>query len=271
MALWTPSEIDTQLWLDAQDSSTIILDTENRCQDWLDKSGNEHHAFGNAGSRPIVDTDSWVGNLPTVQFDGDQSMSFAPWTSVDTSIEHTYIAVVKLLSKPNFTFILAQGYSGSERESALFYADGDFGAKDEFAFGPWEGSNSSNPLSYIAYGDIDECILIGQGRSGSPNLIYKDGVAGSDFGNIFLKNDDNVELVLGRRADDDLDSGNLVGLVAEVIILDRVDDTERHKLEGYLAHKWNINDKLPVDHPYKSSPPDDGTTRRRMNHLMWGL
>jgi len=33
------------------------------------------------------------------------------------------------------------------------------------------------------------------------------------------------------------------------------DTTKRTKLEGYLAHKWDLTSKLPSDHPYKSKPP----------------
>jgi hypothetical protein len=29
----------------------------------------------------------------------------------------------------------------------------------------------------------------------------------------------------------------------------------RQKLEGYLAWKWGMVPNLPVDHPYKTSPP----------------
>ena len=30
---------------------------------------------------------------------------------------------------------------------------------------------------------------------------------------------------------------------------------EQQKIEGYLAHKWNITNLLPATHPYKQSPP----------------
>jgi hypothetical protein len=30
---------------------------------------------------------------------------------------------------------------------------------------------------------------------------------------------------------------------------------DRQKLEGYLAHKWGLKANLPVDHPFKSTPP----------------
>ena len=38
-----------------------------------------------------------------------------------------------------------------------------------------------------------------------------------------------------------------------------VDINERQRHEGYLAHKYGIQAKLPVDHPYKDSPPIGST------------
>jgi len=34
-------------------------------------------------------------------------------------------------------------------------------------------------------------------------------------------------------------------------------ESERQVIEGYLAHKWGLEDDLPVDHPYKSEAPTD--------------
>ena len=50
--------------------------------------------------------------------------------------------------------------------------------------------------------------------------------------------------------------GNNKMLLSEVLILDRVlDEDERLKLEGYIAHKWDLADELPGTHNYKAGPP----------------
>jgi hypothetical protein len=43
------------------------------------------------------------------------------------------------------------------------------------------------------------------------------------------------------------------GQIKEIVVVS--DNTDRQKIEGYLAHKWGLTDSLPVDHPYKTSPP----------------
>jgi hypothetical protein len=47
--------------------------------------------------------------------------------------------------------------------------------------------------------------------------------------------------------------------LAEMIIIDGVPSTsDRQRIEGYLAHKWDQTDSLPSDHPYKTTPPYNG-------------
>jgi len=46
------------------------------------------------------------------------------------------------------------------------------------------------------------------------------------------------------------------GYVAEVIVyVGTISDSERLMVQGYLAHKWGIQNNLPVSHPYKSKSP----------------
>ena len=44
-------------------------------------------------------------------------------------------------------------------------------------------------------------------------------------------------------------------LAEALIIKGLLSDSDRQKCEGYLAHKHDITDKLPVTHPYKTNPP----------------
>ena len=43
------------------------------------------------------------------------------------------------------------------------------------------------------------------------------------------------------------------GKIAEIIVVQDVSEENRFKFEGYLAHKWGLTAKLPVNHPYKNS------------------
>ena len=43
------------------------------------------------------------------------------------------------------------------------------------------------------------------------------------------------------------------GTMHEVAVVPTTDD--RDKIEGYLAHKWDLESKLPADHAYKDAAP----------------
>ena len=48
-------------------------------------------------------------------------------------------------------------------------------------------------------------------------------------------------------------------LIGDLFLLPRrLEVNERDKLEGYFAHKWNLNELLPTLHPYKAEPPKGG-------------
>lgn len=48
----------------------------------------------------------------------------------------------------------------------------------------------------------------------------------------------------------------LDGWIGEIILANAVQtQSDREKIEGYLAHKWGLTGNLEAGHPYKSSPP----------------
>ena len=63
---------------------------------------------------------------------------------------------------------------------------------------------------------------------------------------------------LGIAGIDSNASRRFIGDYAEHFTFDYTLSLEdRQKLEGYLAWKWGIQNNLPVDHPYKDSPPEE--------------
>jgi hypothetical protein len=57
-------------------------------------------------------------------------------------------------------------------------------------------------------------------------------------------------------ASTDVFSESLAGYFDEVLVFNtNLSDTNRQRIEGYLAWKWNITSKLPVTHPYYSAEP----------------
>jgi hypothetical protein len=47
--------------------------------------------------------------------------------------------------------------------------------------------------------------------------------------------------------------------LSEYILISGVPSAEvRQKMEGFLARKWGLLDRLPADHPYKTAAPTVG-------------
>jgi hypothetical protein len=46
------------------------------------------------------------------------------------------------------------------------------------------------------------------------------------------------------------------GKISEIIITpSAISSADRERVEGYLAHKWDLTADLPSGHPYKTTPP----------------
>jgi hypothetical protein len=54
------------------------------------------------------------------------------------------------------------------------------------------------------------------------------------------------------------------GYIMEILIYDRIlSDSERKKVEGYLAKKWNFQSRLPTNHPYYLSASTTNPTMKK--------
>ena len=72
---------------------------------------------------------------------------------------------------------------------------------------------------------------------------------------------------IGSRA---VGAGPMVGDIAEILVGGAtLDDNQRFKIEGYLAHKYGLSANLPSDHKYKNAAPSF-LTKRGFNGLVGG-
>jgi len=73
--------------------------------------------------------------------------------------------------------------------------------------------------------------------------------------------DASINSSIGLDTGVDLRVGELQGIeIGEVLVYkgsmyENVNDTNRYFVEGYLAHQWNMESKLPEKHPYKHGYP----------------
>jgi hypothetical protein len=252
---WTPANISTVFWLDAADSSTITIATG--VATWADKSGNSVNATqATTTLQPSYSATAFPGSLPGVLFDG-----------VDDIMDISTIAMRNQTHGVYWVFSRsgagtgADGYrtiiggrastgTGTDR-GALHYIKiaNDFGASYPFFQGP---TTVSYDLSAgIPYSNSTGNVMAFQSNTTGWG-VWRNGTLEGTTNTIVTPDATNVGYSIGGQYNT---QRRMHGVMGELIMVETTDTTTRQKIEGYLAHKWGLQDNLPVGHPYKDVAP----------------
>ena len=227
---WSPNCLSAlSLWLDADDASTFTL-VGSDVSEWRDKSSAANHALQpSAVNRPVLGTNILNGqsvvrfpsNADTLT--GTNAGSFQSIISVRNLLASSFQMLFSSPAHGDFSLRANGGFDGT---SVLLYTGGP--NMNDWTFGNanfWvNGTQTTTAMTNYH--------IVAASKTGVQNATYS---VSSDF--------------MGRGLDNN--SG-----VAELIVLNNEFTTgERQKLEGYLAHKWDLSSLLPLAHPYKTTPP----------------
>lgn len=251
--LWTPDQIETALWLDADDGDSFTL-TGAAIDEWRDKSGNARHATPATANKPAVVADRLNG-LPGVHMDAASvtralvTPSFANPSGADGV--SVFMVIERTGSPVSFSIPVVKGPTNSQW-SVVFSAPAGNSIstlRNDLAAGNSASSGAGAiPSAPWLYGGMLSSAAIRQFGNGSL-LSGSQGAAGRSFGS-------SSALVIGGSPDSSYAANRFQGYLHEVIVLhDDADDETRQLIEGYLAHKWGLEASLPVDHPYKTEAP----------------
>jgi len=254
MALWTPAEITTALWLDASDADTITED--NGVIEWRDKSGNDHHFSQlSAGNRPTIGSEN---GRDTVSFSGSAQWMSHATLSLPLAERSIFVVVKENVSVVNAGFFTVTG---------TYY---DWASNDGLCLG------SSNKTTYdfnvlSARYNNRGCAyeVLRTGSSACPlgvyteifgsmtGALYVDGsLIASDAASYAFTANSKGGVVLGARSSPAIGSPYLNGEIAGIVYCStKLIDSDRQKIEGYLAWHWGLQANLPAEHPYKDSAP----------------
>jgi hypothetical protein len=236
--LWTPAEITTSFWVDADDYATFTFNGSNVSQ-WNDKSGNGNNAVqSNSGFQP---------EYSATLFNGKPAVNF-PNKALDVSTgtfgnNISIFAVAELYAAGGYPRLVNIGASGVDQLGFFGAQGGDFAT---FFGPPWNDVSGNTP----AESTLSKNILgVVNPTSGSDATPYFNGTAqNTKVGTMGT----TTGLVIGGATWGEA----WTGCVAEIIIANyAVSTTVRQQIEGYLAWKWGLEANLPNDHPYKNSPP----------------
>ena len=242
---WDPSLITTALWLDAADASTVTT-VSGAVSQWNDKSGNSRNATqATAGDRPALTTAGQNGRN-VITFDGSNDfMEFSGLTLND-----------------NNTFVFSVYNRTAAGTHSLDVGSITQAAVAERGYGNWWFTDN------VLYSILRSTAAGSHGSASTATGATLNSLARNSAGTQAWRNG----TALGTRQTSGNTSNPVLnqigrqgisaafnytnGFIAEIIVgrFD-INDADRQKVEGYLAHKWGLTADLPADHPYKVNPP----------------
>jgi len=251
---WTPADIDTALWLDAADASTIT-ESGGAVSQWDDKSGNNRHVTQAPPANQPTFTANAVNGKSAVDFGGNDALSNAnaalqrnlsgssifSVSNLDVNTAGTKtIAVTStnvLQTRSNFSYNngLVSGFAAGGRRTA----SNSYQQQGVSAY------SSDVTLNCVVYNYAAATLsLIENGTITVNAATFQDaGVTDNDAGALFVG--------AGNQFGSFWD-----GYICELLFVDSaVSNDTRQRIEGYLAHKWGLTANLPADHPYKTAVP----------------
>ena len=273
--VWNPSMIQTALWLDANDSTTITQ-SGGAITSWRDKSGNNSTAT--ADGNPTYNATGLSTNKPAVQLDGAGDAFVSSITGIGSfSALDIYMVTqtaAAAAADTNSGFFWGYGNGG--------IAGGIYPANTGLSMASSTGVLTGEKIMFV-----NDATTFTSGRLGSSTYVRAANTAQilnsktSTSGISLLLDGATVTLDLtneittsttaapaaksysvdnnlyfgGSRNNGSIFYGPAIKF-AEVIVSSTLLSTlYRQKLEGYLAWKWGLTANLPAGHPYKTVGP----------------
>lgn len=242
---WTPSNYSTStniaLWLK---SDTGVTSTGTAVSAWSDQSSYSNNAAqASAPNQPSLVT-SAINGINSISFDGSSSfMNITDAASLDLNATGlSFFAFCKptpatLSPSSGFSFLIKNNTYGMRINT-----DGSSNANPSFDNFSAVESGTTNAV----YGNNWQMIEFNKG-----DAFYVDGSNAGALTNNPAADNAN-DLFLGKATAGSYFSGE----IAEVILIKGAVSTgERQKIEGYLAHRYGVQSRLPRTHPYRYNAP----------------
>jgi hypothetical protein len=255
MALWTPAEITTALWLDAADSSTLfdattggsLVTADGAVARWEDKSGNGRHATQSTiGFRPLRKS-AILGGKDVLRFDGVDDLMAIPAFSATAGISCFAVFVSRRTTQ--------------NRDGGIVFASSQNASSDHFGGAPgqagtWFSSffSTSRPMlsatNFTVPGTpyLTQETQTGTAIQGRVNAVTQLTPAATFNGSpdTFLIAFSKFTSVVYFANKD----------YCEVVFVQSPTTDTQQLLEGSLMWKWGLQSNLPANHPYKNAAPE---------------
>ena len=258
---WTPDSLaDLRAWYDADDASTIT-ESGGLVSEWRDKSVGAFHLAASGADRPTY-TSSGLGGKSVVTFNATHWMAASTasdWKFLHDTTGSSVFVVMRYTRSDRMAFLWTSPFASSKKGWTLCSNFNQNPYHLVPAATSWNVLNQGANNTLLINSDHIIGVVADPGNAtaslrSSLRLNGGNAVANNTSSNTASTADPHSPLTLGRVGDSSMDG--LEGFIAEVVICDAtLLDTDRERVEGYLAHKWGLEGSLPSGHLYKSAAP----------------
>lgn len=240
-ALWTPASLPSlRLWLDGHDAATVTT-ANSAVSQWNDKSGNGYNLTqATSGDRPSHSTTTGL-----LTFDGTSDCLAGSASIFGTGSFSYLIGIVATTTTITGERMISWAGTNATRQSLHISLPG---ATTSLRHGWYaddlNGGAISTNTQFIAVIAYD-----GTAKSNWVNGPASASVSGAPGGALNLASN-AFYIARGFTA-----AGFWSGTIGEYVVAKAYLAADREKLEGYLAHRWGMQNLLHASHPFRTRPP----------------
>jgi len=237
---WAPTNASAtmNLWLDAADQNVLTI-SSGLITEWRDKSSLANHAIPNSGEEPAFTT---IDGLNAIRFTGSKRLFSTDKLTVrdfrNVFIVCKYEQGTAFVSASTFCALFSAAISGGSANGNCFFSSGVTQA--------WSGVSYLNGPLFL---NATQITADTTNRTVLPQLNTSLGFMSSNATSAVSVGGYGIGTL--REITSPWD-----GVVCEIVSYgSTLSTTDRQKMEGYLAWKWNLVNLLPAGHPYKNTRP----------------
>jgi hypothetical protein len=259
--LWSPNLVNPTIWLDAADLSTLSVDGAG-VNTWRDKSGFGRNATTTVRKPAFLS--NATNNLSAINFTASSA----------TKLDTTNFSIAPNRQFCSFVVASAAGLLGASTYRRIWVTKGvnpdSLSAGSTYFQGYFGSGGNSGEFIQIAGGSgIVAPIITGLGTSNVPVLLVGAfGTAGAASNENLTSANGGSRVSLTGQSGSLSTTGIRIGSdvstsggsswnswIGEIILTEAISFAMVQVIEGYLAHKWGLNTRLPASHPFRNRPP----------------
>jgi hypothetical protein len=259
-------------WWDADDASTITFTASpQQVARWNDKSGNGHDLLDVGASGPLFVAGGMNG-LDILHFDAVAKGLAREWTTDSPAISPASMTT----SDIGVFIVYSKQFDEGGTFNTLFQITNSGSWNSGVHIGALESSAASLKVAVNVY--TDNQVVITDSPSGTGQVSPETAAGkGNMVGLTWDESEDRITGYLNGDqkgtntaettavdhtqtlfvgGGDAIGSWGWNGYIAEIVVINTAPtNIKRQRIEGYLAHKWGLDDLLDAGHPYKATPP----------------